>query len=89
MRLQNWFIRNLDDIQREVIIDGIEKNIIVQGPAGSGKTNLAIHRANQAKGKGSYAIVVMTPALKRMIAYGMKEFGLDCERIAYSWAWEN
>ena len=89
MRLQNWFIRNLDDIQREVIIESIEKSIIVQGPAGSGKTNLAIHRANQAKGKGSYAIVVMTPALKRMIAYGMKELGLDCERIAYSWAWEN
>ena len=89
MRLKNWFIRNLDDIQREVIIESIDKNIIVQGPAGSGKTNLAIHRALQAKEKGTYAIVIMTPALKRMIAYGMNELGLDNERIAYAWAWYN
>ena len=89
MRLQNWFIRNLDDIQREVIIESIDKNIIVQGAAGSGKTNLAIHRALQAKGKGSYAIVIMTAALRRMIAYGMKELGLDNERIAYDWAWQH
>lgn len=89
MRLQNWFIRNLDDIQREVIIESIDKNIIVQGAAGSGKTNLAIHRALQAKGKGSYAIVIMTVALRRMIAYGMKELGLDNERIAYEWAWRH
>jgi len=89
MRLRNWFIRNLDDIQREVIIESIEKNIIVQGMAGSGKTNLAIHRALQAKNNGTYAIVIMTVALRRMIAYGMKELGLDSERIAYEWAWMN
>ena len=89
MRLQNWFIRNLDDIQREVIIESIDKSIIVQGLAGSGKTNLAIHRALQAKNKGSYAIVIMTVALRRMIAYGMKALGLDSERIAYEWAWMN
>lgn len=89
MRLQNWFIRNLDDIQREVIIESIDKSIIVQGMAGSGKTNLAIHRALQAKGKGTYAIVIMTVALRRMIAYGMKELGLDNERIAYDWAFQH
>ena len=89
MRLGKWFIRNLDDIQREVIIESIDKNIIVQGLAGSGKTNLAIHRALQAKGRGTYAIVILTIALKRMIAYGMKELGLDDERIAYDWAWHN
>ena len=89
MRLQNWFIRNLDDLQREVVIESIDKSIIVQGVAGSGKTNLAIHRALQAKGKGSYAIVIMTIALKRMIAYGMKALELDNERIAYEWEWWN
>lgn len=89
MRLHNWFIRNLDDIQREVIIESIDKSIIVQGVAGSGKTNLAIHRALQAKGRGTYAIVILTIALKRMIAYGMKALELDNERIAYDWAWQN
>lgn len=89
MRLQNWFIRNLDDLQRQVVIESIDKSIIVEGMAGSGKTNLAIHRALQAKGKGSYAIVIMTVALRRMIAYGMKSLGLDSKRIAYDWAWQN
>lgn len=89
MRLEKWFISNLDDSQRKIIVQSINDNIIVQGAAGSGKTNLAIHRALQAKGKGSYAIVIFTVALKRMIAYGMQALGLDKERIAYEWAWTN
>lgn len=55
MRLEKWFISNLDDSQRKIIIQSITDDIIVQGAAGSGKTNLAIHRALQAKNKGSYA----------------------------------
>ena len=90
MRLEKWFISNLDDYQRKVIVESIDKNIIVQGSAGSGKTNLAIHRAAKAKSAGgSYAILILTVALKRMIAYGMKALGLDHERIAYEWAWQN
>lgn len=90
MRLEKWFISNLDDYQRKVIVESIDKNIIVQGSAGSGKTNLAIHRAAKAKNAGgTYAIVILTVALKRMIAYGMKALGLDHERIAYEWAWQN
>lgn len=89
MRLEKWFISNLDDSQRKIIVQSINDDIIVQGAAGSGKTNLAIHRALQAKGKGSYAIVIFTIALKRMIAYGMQALGLDKERIAYEWAWIN
>lgn len=79
----------MDDSQRKIIVQSINDDIIVQGAAGSGKTNLAIHRALQAKGKGSYAIVIFTVALKRMIAYGMQALGLDKERIAYEWAWTN
>ena len=89
MRLEKWFISNFDDSQRKIIVQSINDDIIVQGAAGSGKTNLAIHRALQAKGKGSYAIVIFTVALKRMIAYGMQALGLDKERIAYEWAWTN
>ena len=44
MRLEKWFISNLDDSQRKIIVEDIDKNIVVQGAAGSGKTNLAIHR---------------------------------------------
>ena len=87
MKLENWFISNLDDSQRKVIVESIDKNIIVKGAAGSGKTNLAIHRANQAKAFGNYAICIYTIALKRMIAYGMDALGLDKERIVYEWEW--
>jgi hypothetical protein len=89
MRLEKWFISNLDDSQRKIITQTIEDNLIVTGAAGSGKTNLAIHRARLAKGKGTYAIVIFTIALKRMVAYGMKVLGLDHERIAYDWAWHH
>ena len=87
MRLEKWFISNIDDSQRNIIVQNIDKSIAVRGAAGSGKTNLAIHRALQAKNKGSYAILIFTIALKRMIAYGMEALGLDKERIAYEWAW--
>ncbi|WP_251968785.1 3'-5' exonuclease [Parabacteroides sp. AD58] len=89
MRLEKWFISNLDDSQRNIIVQSIDKSIVVRGSAGSGKTNLAIHRALQAKNKGTYAIIIFTIALKRMIAYGMEVLGLDKERIAYEWAWTN
>lgn len=37
MRLEKWFISNLDDSQRKIIIQNIDDDIIVQGAAGSGK----------------------------------------------------
>lgn len=89
MRLEKWFITNLDDSQRKIITQDIENSLVVKGAAGSGKTNLVIHRARLAQGKGSYAIIIFTIALKRMVAYGMKALGLDHERIAYDWAWNN
>ena len=90
MRLEKWFISNLDDSQRQIIIRDPNENLIVQGSAGSGKTNLAIHRAVQASAfSDSYALVVYTVALKRMVAYGLEALDLDKERIAYDWAWEH
>lgn len=90
MRLEKWFISNLDDSQRQIIIRDPNENLIVQGSAGSGKTNLAIHRAVQASAfSDSYALVVYTIALKRMVSYGLEALDLDKERIAYDWAWEH
>ncbi len=90
MRLEKWFISNLDDSQRQIIIRDPNENLIVQGSAGSGKTNLAIHRAVQASAfSDSYAIVVYTMALKRMVAYGLEALDLDKEKIVYDWAWEH
>ena len=80
MRLEKWFISNLDDSQRQIIVRDPNENLIVQGTAGSGKTNLAIHRAMQASAFGTYAIIIYTIALKRMVAYGMAALGLDKEK---------
>lgn len=89
MRLEKWFVKSFDSSQQKVVDESIDQGMVVQGVAGSGKTNLAIHRAVQASKKGSYAIVVFSVALKRMVAYGMQAMGLDRERIAYEWAWLN
>jgi superfamily I DNA/RNA helicase len=89
MRLEKWFISNLDDSQRQIIVRDPNESIIIQGAAGSGKTNLAIHRAMQSSVFGSYAIIIYTISLKRMVAYGMEVLGLDKERIAYDWQWTN
>lgn len=90
MRANKWFISNLDDTQRAIVVSDINRDIIVQGVAGSGKTNLAIHRAKQASiFSNSYAIVIYTRALMRMVATGMRALGLDAERIVYDWAWSH
>ncbi len=90
MRANKWFISNLDDTQRAIVVSDINRDIIVQGAAGSGKTNLAIHRAKQASiFSDNYAIVIYTRALMRMVATGMRALGLDDERIVYDWAWSH
>lgn len=89
MRQEKWFISNLDNSQRKVMTRKIDESIVVKGVAGSGKTNLALLRALQAMDYGTYAMVILTVALRRMIAYGMEVFGLDKERIAYDWEWRN
>ena len=90
MRANKWFISNLDDTQRAIVVSDINRNIIVQGAAGSGKTNLAIHRAKQASiFSDNYAIVIYTRALMRMVATGMRALGLNDERIVYDWAWSH
>lgn len=86
MRLDNWFITNPDTSQQEVLKVAINQNLIVKGAAGSGKTNMAIYRANQA-GDNTFVIVVYTVALKKMVRYGLSELGLDKDRVVHEWSW--
>jgi len=86
MRLDNWFITNPDTSQQEVLKVAINQNLIVKGAAGSGKTNMAIYRANQA-GDNGFVIVVYTVALKKMVRYGLSELGLDKDRVVHEWSW--
>lgn len=88
MRLDNWFITNPDASQQEVLKVPINENLIVKGAAGSGKTNMAIYRANQAN-DNTFIIVVYTVALKKMVRYGLGELGLDKDRVVHEWSWKN
>lgn len=88
MRLENWFITNPDESQQEILKVPIEDNLVVKGAAGSGKTNMAIYRANQAK-DNSFIIIVYTVALKKMVRYGLSELGIDKDRVVHEWSWIN
>jgi hypothetical protein len=88
MRLENWFITNPDASQQEVLKVPINQNLVVKGAAGSGKTNMAIYRANQAN-DNTFVIVVYTIALEKMIRYGLNELGLDKDRVVHEWSWIN
>ncbi|MDR2653348.1 MAG: ATP-binding domain-containing protein [Prevotellaceae bacterium] len=86
MRLENWFITNPDISQQEVLKVPINQNLVVKGAAGSGKTNMAIYRANQA-GDNTFVIVVYTVSLKKMVRHGLSELGLDKDRVVHEWSW--
>jgi hypothetical protein len=88
MRLESWFITNPDERQQEILQIGIENSLIVKGAAGSGKTNMAIYKANQAE-NNSFVIIVYTIALKKMVKYGLKELQLDASRVVHEWSWIN
>jgi KaiC/GvpD/RAD55 family RecA-like ATPase len=63
----------------------INQNLVVKGAASSGKTNMAIYRANQA-GDNSFVIVVYTVALRKMVRYGLSKLGLDKDRVVHEWS---
>jgi superfamily I DNA and RNA helicase len=88
MRLQNWFITNPDTDQIQILNTPISQNLVVKGSAGSGKTNMAIYRANQAQ-NNTFAIIVYTIALKKMVRYGMSQLNLDKDCVIHEWSWFN
>lgn len=88
MRLENWYISNPDENQRAIINLSADVNLVVSGPPGSGKTNIALYRANELHDK-DFVICVRTHMMKKVIRHGMIELGLDPDRVIYSWSFEN
>ena len=88
MRLENWFISNPDENQRAIINLPADVNLVVSGPPGSGKTNIALYRANELHDK-DYVVCVRTHMMKKVIRHGMIQLGLDPDRVMYSWSFEN
>lgn len=68
---------SLDDFQRQLIDRKNNKPLVVKGCAGSGKSLIALHKANQLASLGhSYVIVVYTKTLRKYFSDGLRKLGL-------------
>ena len=81
----------LDDIQREVLNQTLDKSCIVTGCAGSGKSVIALQKAKRIQNeKGNdYKIIVYTKALCDFMNGGKNQLGLN-QRFYYheEWKWK-
>lgn len=93
MAKKDWMLTEseLDDDQLRVLNATIDKSCIVEGCAGSGKSVLALIKAQRIqKERGdNYQIIVFTKALCRYMNTGRKELGLHNEfRYYEEWKWK-
>ena len=77
---------SMGDEQLDLIGDTIDKSMIVAGCAGSGKSVIAMYKAQQIlESKGDVILIAYTKSLNRYMRQG-KENSLD-ERFFYHWQW--
>lgn len=92
MAKKDWMIKEseLDDDQIEVLNSTLDKSCIVEGRAGSGKSVLALIKAQRIqKERGdSYKIIVFTKALCDYMNAGRQDLGLR-NYFSYHWEWKN
>lgn len=89
---KDWMIKEseLDEDQIKVLMATLDKSCIVTGCAGSGKSVLALIKAQRIqKERGdNYKIIVFTKALCNYMNSGRKELGLH-NQFLYHWDWKN
>ncbi|MDY3091179.1 MAG: AAA family ATPase [Porphyromonas sp.] len=87
---KDWMIKEseLDDDQLHVLMETLDKSCVVSGCAGSGKSVLALIKAQRVqKERGDdYKVIVFTKALCRYMNSGRRELGLKNE-FYYHWDW--
>lgn len=97
MPLEKWLVdpAELDEFQREILELSLNDSYLIKGCAGSGKTILALYRANEiliaAKARGeiaSFTMVVYTKALQSFIRSGIMELGIGPRQVIYSNQWD-
>jgi superfamily I DNA/RNA helicase len=83
-----WWVDSaqLDTDQEAVIALPLERDYLVLGPPGSGKTNLLLLRANYVSQAGSpnILVVVFGRALREFIARGSSQYQFDPDKIKTS-----
>jgi len=90
---KDWMIKEseLDDIQRKVLVSVLDKSCIVSGCAGSGKSVLALIKAQRIqKEKGNnYQIIVFTKALCNYMTSGKEVLELQNDFLYHKeWRWK-
>ena len=89
---KDWMIKEseLDDDQIKVLMETLDKSCIVAGCAGSGKSVLALIKAQRIQKEfgNNYQIVVFTKALCHYMNSGRRELGLK-NQFVYYWDWKN
>jgi len=89
---RDWMIKEseLDEDQIMVLMATLDKSCIVSGCAGSGKSVLALIKAQRIqKERGNdYKIIVFTKALCQYMNSGRQELGLR-NQFLYHWHWRN
>lgn len=81
----------LDDIQMRVLTSTLDKSCIVEGCAGSGKSALAMIKADRIRNQlntNSYMVIVYTKALRQFMNAG-EDFLNQTQNITYHWEWVN
>lgn len=90
---KDWMIKEseLDDDQLNVLMGTLQKSCIVEGCAGSGKSVLALIKAQRIQKEygNSYQIIVYTKALCHYMNSGRKELGLNNDFSYHKeWKWK-
>jgi hypothetical protein len=86
--METWWreLRDLDEAQRDVIALPPEGSFLVNGPPGSGKTNLLLLRANYLTNSehANLAIIVFTRTLQEFIRAGGSLYDFDPDNVLTS-----
>lgn len=86
-----WWVKpdQLDEDQKKIISLPIDKNFLIFGPPGSGKTNLLLLRANflSQSGLPNILILVFTRTLKEFIVTGASQYSFSSDKILTSHQW--
>lgn len=86
-----WWVRpdQLDEEQKRIISLPIDKDYLIFGPPGSGKTNLLLLRANFLAKSGfpDIVILVFTRTLREFMVTGANQYSFSSDKILTSHQW--
>ncbi|MBN8670808.1 MAG: DUF2075 domain-containing protein [Chitinophagales bacterium] len=97
MAREKWLINpgELDEFQRKIRELSIDDSYVIKGCAGSGKTVLALYRANDIRIKAlaedkpaDFTMLVYTKVLREFIKSGILDLGLKLNQIVVEEGWD-